>query len=75
MINPTTTYTNENAKGVYLLDPTNSRIVVLDKEGKYIAQYTNEKLSNSTGLAVSEEKGLIIFLSENKLYSIEVKHM
>ncbi len=74
MINPTFIYTNENAKGVYLLDRENSRIVVLGKEGKYIAQYTNEKLNNSSGLAVSEEKGLIIFLSENKLYSIKIRH-
>jgi len=72
-ISPTKIYTNENAKGVYILDPQNERIVVLDKEGKYIAQYTSEKLKNATNFAISEEKNLIIFLSEDKLYEINIK--
>jgi len=74
LLSPVDIYTNEELEGVYVLDPKNKRVVVLGKEGNYIAQYKNEKLGNATFLVASESEGRIIFLAENKLYSIEIKH-
>ena len=72
---PSAIYTNEELEFVYILEKENQRVVVIDKEGKYKAQYLNEVIGEAKNLAVSEEEGKIIFLTETKLYSIEAKHL
>jgi len=59
LVNPVDIYTNED---------------LLGKAGEYKAQYKNDKLESATFIAVSGETQKIIFLTENKLYSIEIKH-
>jgi hypothetical protein len=69
-------YSNENLEFVYILDKGNSKIVVIDKDGKFIAQYVSEKISSAIDLVVSEKEGKIIFLAEGgKLYSIKIEHI
>ncbi len=68
-------YTNDEADYLYLLDPANSRVVVIDKEGLYKAQYLSEKIKEVKGLVVSESQKKIILLTSDKLYSIEIKHL
>ncbi len=72
---PSAIYTNEELEFVYILEKENQRVVVIDKEGKYKAQYLDEVIGEAKNLAVSEEEGKIIFLTETKLYSIEAKHL
>ena len=50
-------------------------MVVLEKDGKYKAQYLSDKLGEATDLAVSEKDGKIIILTGDKLFSIETKHL
>ena len=68
-------YTNEELSYIYILDNQVGRVVVIDKEGKYKAQYTNDKIKEGTDLAVSEKNKKIILLSQDKLLSIEIKHL
>ncbi len=72
---PSAIYTNEELEFVYILEKENQRVVVIDKKGNYQAQYLNEVIGEAKNLAVSEEEGKIIFLTETKLYSIEAKHL
>lgn len=74
LISPDSIYTNEELKYVYILESSRKRIVVLEKDGKYKAQYIADKLGEATDLAVSEADGKIIILAGDKLYSIETKH-
>ncbi len=60
---------------VYLLDRAGSRVVVIDKNGKYKAQYLSDQIGNATKMVVSEAEGKIILLTGNKLYSIEMKNL
>ena len=60
---------------IYLLEPDAQRIVVIDKEGSYIAQYKSEQAEHAFSLAVSEKEKKIILLTGNKLYSIELEHL
>ena len=71
----TSIYTDENLKHIYILEPGNKRIVVLDKDGTYKAQYFSEKLSEGRGLFVSETEKKIIFLTKGVLYSIALGHL
>jgi hypothetical protein len=71
---PTAIYTNEELKFVYLLERETGRIVVVDKEGNYQAQYFSDKIKEAKGLVVSEEIGKIIIVTEERLYSINISH-
>ncbi len=67
-------YTNEGLKGIYILEKTKGRIVVLDKEGKYLAQYRSDSLKDAQDLVVSEKEGKIIFLLGSKLNTFKISH-
>jgi hypothetical protein len=68
-------YTNEELSFVYILDRAGKRVVVLDKDGKYKAQYFSDKAQEAVDLVVSEKEREIILLTGDKLYSIELKHL
>jgi len=71
---PTAIYTNEELKFVYLMEKETGRIVVVDKEGNYQAQYFSDKIKEARGMVVSEEVGKIIIVTEERLYSINISH-
>jgi hypothetical protein len=75
LANPNSIYTNEELDFVYILERDKKRVVVLEKDGKYKAQYIADKLGEATDLAVSEADGKIIILAGDKLFSIETKHL
>ncbi len=60
---------------VYLLDKAGKRVVVIDKNGKYKAQYVSDQISTATKLVISEKDKKLILLSGDKLLSIEIKHL
>ena len=68
-------YTNEELGFVYILDKSGKRVVVLDKDGNYKAQYFSDKVSEATDLMVSEKEKKIILLAGAKLYFLELKHL
>lgn len=74
LASPTAIYTDQDAKGFYILESSKNRVVVVDKNGNYIAQYVNSKISQATGLVVSEANKRIILLAGSKLYSLDIKH-
>jgi hypothetical protein len=60
---------------IYLLDRAGKRVVVIDKKGKYKAQYIDDQISNAKSLVVSEAQKQIILLTGDKLLSIEMRHI
>jgi len=52
-------YTNTELEDLYVLDPANSRVVVLSKEGAYQTQYRSEELSAATSLAVVDKTAYV----------------
>lgn len=67
-------YTDEECEDIYILDKDQKRIVVLNKEGEYQAQYEWEKLSGASDIVVSEKEGKILVLVEGKIYGINIKN-
>jgi hypothetical protein len=59
---------------IYLLDKAGKRVVVIDKKGKYKAQYTSDQIAGAKALVVSEAQKQIILLTGDKLLSIEIKN-
>ncbi|MFV1917482.1 MAG: hypothetical protein ACC618_03335 [Patescibacteria group bacterium] len=72
---PSAIYTNEELEGLYLLEPEQNRVVVLNKSGEFIAQYKSEEIRNAIGIAVSEKGKKIILLTGEKLYSLKIGHL
>lgn len=68
-------FTNEETNFIYILDPGNGRIVVVDKNGEFKAQYLSDQLKGASHIVVSETDRKIIFLTGTKLYSIDIKHL
>lgn len=75
MLTPDAIYTNEELDYLYLLEKSKKRIVVLEKDGKYKAQYIADKIGEATDIAVSEKDSKIVLLVGTKLYSVALKHL
>ncbi len=73
LTNPTRIVTTVDLNNVYVLDNGNSRIVVFDKNGSYIAQYQSDILNNATAIDVAEKDKKVYVLSSGKVYEIDLK--
>ncbi|MFZ5845465.1 MAG: hypothetical protein ACOY0S_03290 [Patescibacteria group bacterium] len=65
--------TSDTVKNLYVLDSQNRRVVVLDKDGTYLAQYVWEGNFNPQDLVVSERHKKILLLSDGKIYALDLK--
>lgn len=70
---PTKIYTDSDIDNVYILDRGNSRVVVIDKDGKYVSQYPSDVIKNAKDFDISESDKKIYVLSGNKIYEINLK--
>ncbi|HLC89606.1 MAG TPA: hypothetical protein VJG65_01455 [Patescibacteria group bacterium] len=75
LVNPTKIKTAEASDYIYTLDPSTKRLVVLDKEGNLIQQYTSPAFNNLKDFAVSESSKKIYLLSENTIFGIPAEHL
>jgi len=66
-------YTGDETKMVYVLDDTNHRVVVFDKEGLYMAQYVWENTLRVMEIVVSESLHKLFLLADGKLFSITLQ--
>lgn len=62
--------TDENTTNLYVLDPANKRVVVLDKTGKLVSQITSPVFDNLKGMVVEEANKVIYLLNGTTVYSI-----
>ncbi len=67
--NPTELFTYTDVNFLYILEPTNKRVVVLDKTGKLIKQYTASEWKNPTGMNIDEKNKTVYVLDSNVVYS------
>jgi hypothetical protein len=70
---PTRIQTKEDDTNLYILDKGNSRIVVLDKNGKFVKAYTSDIIKNARDFDVQETNKKIFVLANDKVYQIEIK--
>lgn len=68
---PISLWTYLNIDYIYILEGTNKRVVVTDKQGKLVQQYTSNSWKNPTGMAVDVEHNKIYILDDNKIYTFQ----
>jgi hypothetical protein len=73
LANPTRIWTNSDDSFVYILDNGNSRIVVLEKSGKYKAQYQANVVKGAKDFDIDEKNNKAYILSGGKIYEIDLK--
>lgn len=60
-------------KYVYLADPDNKRIVVLDNNGKIQRQLKNDLLTNVSKMVADEKNNIVYVLNDKTIYSVSLK--
>lgn len=68
-------FLSEELEYIYVLDPANKRLVVFNKSGKFVIQYTSDKFGGLKDFAVDETAKKIYFLSDSTVFSIDAKHL
>ncbi len=57
---------------LYLLEPAQKRIIIIEKNGKLVKQIRSDKFTNLKGIAISETGKTIWVLSNNKVYQVGI---
>lgn len=60
---------------IYILEPAKQRLVIFDKEGKFILQYRSDQFTDLKDFTVDENKKIIYFLNGKSVYEIEAKEL
>jgi hypothetical protein len=74
-LNAVDIFTTQDSSYLYLLDKGNGRVLVVDKDGNYKAQYISDNIKTATKIVVSETDKKMILLEGDKLYSLDIKHL
>ncbi|PIS39892.1 MAG: hypothetical protein COT32_02700 [Candidatus Nealsonbacteria bacterium CG08_land_8_20_14_0_20_36_22] len=64
--------TKKNLPYLYLLEPVNKRVIIIDKTGAIVRQFQSEKFDNLKNLAISEDGKTIYLLNDSEVYKIEI---
>ena len=65
-------FTSPDLSYIYILEPQNQRIVIIDKSGQFIRQLTSKKFDNILDLGVSSDEEYIYILNNLNLYKIDL---
>ncbi|MBL7058112.1 hypothetical protein ISS03_02125 [Patescibacteria group bacterium] len=68
-------YISKELNYVYILDPLQKRVVVFNKKGEFIAQYTSNNFSNLKDFIVDEQNNILYLLDTSSVYKISATHL
>jgi hypothetical protein len=69
---PTRIFTGEDFDNLYILDNGNSRVIVVDKDGKFVKSYSANIIKSAKDIDVSETDKRILLLSGGKIFKIDI---
>lgn len=71
---PTKIYTDIDSSFIYILDPQNQRLVVLDKEGKLQAQYVSGQFTDLKDFLIKENENKIYLLNSTQILIMPIQN-
>lgn len=72
---PTKLRSPEGSPYLYVIDPPSKRVIVFNKQGGLVQQYTSGQFTNLKDIAVDERDKKIYVLSDSVVYAIPAKHL
>lgn len=66
-------YTDENTERLYILDRSGNRVVVFEKNGSLVAQYTSPQFTNLIDMVVDEAEGRMFLLNGTQLFEVPLQ--
>lgn len=66
---------SQDLKYIYILEPTNQRLLIFDKTGKFISQYTSDQFTGLKSFVVDETNKLLYFLNNNSVLKAEASYL
>lgn len=73
LVSPTRIITTPDFSNIYILEPTQRRIVVINKSGEYQAQYTADLFQNAKEMDIVENDKKAFVAVNGKVFEIELK--
>ncbi len=73
--NPTKIFASVEQKYLYILEPSEERLILYDKSGQFIEQYKSPILSDCLDFAIDEANKKMYFLSGVSIYSTPAPHL
>ena len=70
--NPTRLFASPNIPHLYILEPSNKRIIVMTKYGEIVKQYRSDEFNNLLDVTVSKDEKEIYLLNGLKVYRIKI---
>ena len=70
---PSKIFTDSQLSYLYILEPTNKRLIVFDKEGNLKQQFTTENLNNLKDFTVAKDETKAYLLNDTQIFEIEIK--
>lgn len=64
--------TKASVNFLYLLEPSNNRLIIINKDGTIFKQFQSEKFNNLKSFAVSEDGKTLYLLNNFTIYRIEI---
>ena len=64
--------TSSSLSHIYILEPIQKRIIIIDRKGNIIRQFTSQQFDNLEDIAVSEKDKIIYLLNSQKVYQINL---
>jgi hypothetical protein len=72
---PTAIWTSLESKYLYLLEPSQSRVIVYDKQGKFVAQYLSDGFQTGRELLIREDKKEVVVITESQILTFTADHL
>ncbi len=65
--------TTKNSDLLYILDPANKRVAIMDKNGNIKDQFTSPKFDNLKSFAIDSEEKIVYLLNGSQVYQLAIK--
>lgn len=66
-------FADENTKNIYILDPSDHRLVAVDKQGKLVAQYTSESFNDLKDMLIDEPNKKAYLLNGSQVFAVDLQ--
>ncbi|MCK4539683.1 hypothetical protein KAU09_00840 [Candidatus Parcubacteria bacterium] len=75
LVNPIKIQASEKNDYLYILEPSEKRLIVYDKNGQFIMQYMEKIFSSLKDFALDEANKRVYLLNDNSVYQADLTHL